>query len=441
MGMRWLSVVALAVVGCAGGSTELDSAPADSSVLDARADGGDAAEAATDATDGAPTTDTSVAVDSATDSAVEAAADSAVEVATDSAMDTAPADAGPCSASSPCAAGLTCCSGVCVDTKTTLDHCGKCGDKCTVINGAGKCVDGACEVSTCNVGWGDCDGDKKSCEASTTLEITNCGGCGIKCTLSDATPACVEGKCAVASCAPGYGDCDKKPENGCEVNLATDVANCGACGAKPAELCNGKDDDCDGVADDGFACVLGAAPSTCTTTCGTTGVQTCSSSCSHVCTPPAETCNVADDDCNGKCDDVAGCRVAVHRTYKSSTGEHFYTTSETEGPGAGFAMEFKDYYFLYSGVQPGLVPFYRCWVPGVSMHFYTQSSTCEGQVVEGSMGYIATTAVCGAVPLYRMAHKTNGDHFYTTSATERDAALPSYVDEGIAGYVWPATSG
>jgi hypothetical protein len=46
--------------------------------------------------------------------------------------------------------------------------------------------------------------------------------------------------------------------------------------------------------------------------------------------------------------------------------------------------------------------------------------------------------VCGAIPLYRVYQVSSGDHFYTTSADERDSALRGgYINEGIAGYVWP----
>ena len=50
--------------------------------------------------------------------------------------------------------------------------------------------------------------------------------------------------------------------------------------------------------------------------------------------------------------------------------------------------------------------------------------------------------VPASIPLYRLVHKTNGDHFYTTSSSERASALAgSYLDEGVAGYVWDGSSG
>ena len=39
--------------------------------------------------------------------------------------------------------------------------------------------------------------------------------------------------------------------------------------------------------------------------------------------------------------------------------------------------------------------------------------------------------------LYRSWHTVTGDHFYTTSLAEHNAAVAGdYVDEGVACYVW-----
>jgi hypothetical protein len=80
----------------------------------------------------------------------------------------------------------------------------------------------------------------------------------------------VAGQCAVAACDAGYGDCDGAPTNGCETNLATSAANCGACGRRGVEVCDGVDNDCDGVADE--ACPAGLTNlDTVTHTSGTFG--------------------------------------------------------------------------------------------------------------------------------------------------------------------------
>lgn len=211
----------------------------------------------------------------------------------------------------------------------------------------------------------------------------------------------------------------------------------------------------------GGGCAEGSTKS-CSTACGS-GEQTCSGgqwgacnagqprSCMDYATcsmtqqcvancpsAPAETCDLKDDNCNGSCDEGAGCRVGVNRSYNSSTGEHFYTTNATEAVCCGFTLEDANYYYLYKSQVSGLAAFYRCLLAN-GMHFYTTSSNCEGSPgshVESIMGYIAPSALCGAVPLYRLSG-SNGDHFYTISASEQQHAVSiGYADEGVAGYVW-----
>jgi hypothetical protein len=66
-----------------------------------------------------------------------------------------------------------------------------------------------------------------------------------------------------------------------------------ACAA--TEVCNGCDDDNDGVDDNGFACdANGISP--CTTVCGSAGTSTCGADCSIGACHAPETCNFCDDD-------------------------------------------------------------------------------------------------------------------------------------------------
>lgn len=229
----------------------------------------------------------------------------------------------------------------------------------------------------------------------------------------------------------GMGVCEVTVES-CE-NGAPQA--CTPLPAAGAEVCNGLDDDCNGLPDDGVA------QTDCSTACGA-GVVTCVAGVEQPCTAPqpqAETCNLDDDNCNGSIDEgVGGCRVGVHRAYASSTGVHMYTTDLGEAGSGGFAVEHDDYFDLYAGAQPGLLAFNRCTTGG-GQPLYTTSATCEGQTFVSVLGYIATGAgVAGSAPLYRLYRSSNNDHFYTTSAVERDNAITNleYVDEGIAGYVW-----
>jgi hypothetical protein len=137
------------------------------------------------------------------------------------------------------------------------------------------------------------------------------------------------------------------------------------------------------------------------------------------------------------CDGVLGCRVGVDRSYDSTTGQHFYTTTDSEASCCGYAIEQQYAYYLYAAQQPGMVPFYRCRT--AMGHLYTTDATCGGQTLEGTLGYIATSPECGAVPLYALRDATSGDNLYTTSAAESASAQSGgFTLVGTAGYVWPA---
>jgi RHS repeat-associated protein len=98
-------------------------------------------------------------------------------------------------------------------------------------NGATGSAGGTCPPVTCNPGFGDCDGNAcNGCETDLTTTLADCGACGHTCgAIANGTPACVGGACVVGTCNPGFADCDKDPSNGCEASLSS-VTSCGACG-------------------------------------------------------------------------------------------------------------------------------------------------------------------------------------------------------------------
>ncbi|MBX3127788.1 MAG: hypothetical protein KF718_13775 [Polyangiaceae bacterium] len=110
------------------------------------------------------------------------------------------------------------------------DKCGTCQTNCT--NSGRICEEGTCVVDTCPSGTANCNGDKSTCEVDTTSDPNNCGFCTNQCNLLNANSACAASKCVITSCAGAYRDCDQEPATGCEVNSATDADNCGQCGKK-----------------------------------------------------------------------------------------------------------------------------------------------------------------------------------------------------------------
>ncbi len=135
--------------------------------------------------------------------------------------------------------------------------------------------------------------------------------------------ACVASACAVDACDGGWWNHTPEVSDGCEYECTV--------AAPPVEVCNGDDDDCNGVTDDvadlaGDCAAQVSDPRNvhawqCTT--GTCDIQACTGGwtdanhdaddgCETACTPdPPEDCNDEDDDCDGLTDEPGanGCDV------------------------------------------------------------------------------------------------------------------------------------
>lgn len=141
-----------------------------------------------------------------------------------------------------CGAGQTCSGGSCIQTcaadlQTDVNNCGACGNVCDLPHTAvNKCVSGVCAPSACASGWGHCDGDSvttwaNGCETDLTTDSANCGACGQACQTGE---ICSGGACLV-TCDPGWTDC-----GGACVDTFSSRDNCGACG----NVCSGATPDC-----------------------------------------------------------------------------------------------------------------------------------------------------------------------------------------------------
>ncbi|MEZ4296816.1 MAG: hypothetical protein R3B70_17755 [Polyangiaceae bacterium] len=209
-----------------------------------------------------------------------------------------------------------------VNTNTSTNNCGSCGNVCNLANASSACTSGACTVATCNAGFANCDGNNgNGCEINLANNVNNCGGCGNVCNLPHAVEMCTAGMCGVAACDAGWADCDGNPANGCEVNIAADNGNCGACGSVCSVAngtgtcsmgscqiasCNAGFANCDGLAVNG--CEINT----------NTSVGNCGG-CGQICAPANSTgacsggtctvgsCNSGFANCNGSA--VDGCEI------------------------------------------------------------------------------------------------------------------------------------
>ncbi|MGK0361929.1 MAG: hypothetical protein ACI9U2_004249, partial [Bradymonadia bacterium] len=117
------------------------------------------------------------------------------------------------------------------------------------------------------------------------------------------------------ACERGVGACAQDGVTRCDPELGAFV--CGAMpGEENAEVCNGVDDDCDDAIDEGLglgdACMAGVGA------CQAAGTRVCAGGGALLCnavvgTPDAEVCNAVDDDCDGAADEGFGLANACER--------------------------------------------------------------------------------------------------------------------------------
>ncbi|MCC7540990.1 MAG: hypothetical protein IT379_32525, partial [Deltaproteobacteria bacterium] len=235
-----------------------------------------------------------------------------------------------CSGGADDAAGMDCVQGSPPRGCTT--SCGTAGTQtCSTACRLGPCV---AATETCNDCDDDGDGavdDGLACRRGTSVACTTaCGSVGARTCAADCTGfgSCVGTEVCNGCDDDGDGTRDDGvgvcPANAAEpcttasgvAGMRTCAADCSGFGACIAgEVCNGLDDDGDGMPDDGFPCVRGRVQ-TCTTACGTTGSQTCGAMCTFPACAAGEVCgNACDDDGDGLrdelCNDLCASAVAL----------------------------------------------------------------------------------------------------------------------------------
>jgi hypothetical protein len=154
-----------------------------------------------------------------------------------------PANCGSCGHA--CRLGEFCVSGSCSCGGSRCLPCEMCeGGTCVpvVCPSCQVCADDLCVADPTQDGT-ICGFDQICCGGAcvSMMEIPNCGACGQDCRagwVPNTRFACTGGACEY-TCLGGWGDCDGRPENGCETEIALDHAHCGACGnaCAPGQEC------------------------------------------------------------------------------------------------------------------------------------------------------------------------------------------------------------
>ncbi|HSK03183.1 MAG TPA: MopE-related protein [Kofleriaceae bacterium] len=154
----------------------------------------------------------------------------------------------------------------------------------------------------------DCDGDPTN-GFDLATDPTNCGMCGNICNLPNAYEGCAGGMCTISACQPGYHDNDGLPGTGCEFGPCTIQST--------QEVCNGADDNCNGMIDEdialpspsAFCRTAGECATGTTVTCDGAGGLRCHYADPDVSTDamgnitPETLCDGKDNDCDGVIDE------------------------------------------------------------------------------------------------------------------------------------------
>ncbi len=185
-------------------------------------------------------------------------------------------------------------------------------------------------IEICNGEDDDCDGVVDNV-SNLDRDADNCGVCGVKCDYPEGEGSCVQGVCRLARCLPGFVNADGSSANGCE-----EVCEINSELEDGTDVCNMRDDDCDGVVDEGYnlgqdadhcgACgvscyVRGVTEASCLS--GRCVISACETGflnldgdalngCEYLCegAGASEQCNGSDDDCDGRVDEEVPLEVS-----------------------------------------------------------------------------------------------------------------------------------
>ena len=192
------------------------------------------------------------------------------------------------------------------DLTSDIRNCGMCGRTCSYPNAVAQCTTGSCSILACAGGFVNLDGmAANGCEymCTRTSMTESCNGVDDNCngmidegvtappTLCRTAGVCMS---STATCMGSMGFVCSYTTN---PNYQTTETRC-----------DGMDNDCDGLVDEPFPLLGTACNNGMMGGCNRPGVYVCNGISAIMCnapagTPAAETCNGVDDNCNGMIDD------------------------------------------------------------------------------------------------------------------------------------------
>jgi len=116
-----------------------------------------------------------------------------------------------------------------------------------------------------------------------------------------------------------------------------------------------------------------------------------------------------------------------HYLYFMSNGSDSLPTNVTvEGYNAGYKL--YGFISVKNNWAPGRVPLNRCLVIGSGKHFLSATPDCEGQKLEGNLGFLNGATESANDQLWRCRHAGNGGYLFTRFTI--DCHMRGYVVEG-----------
>ena len=227
-----------------------------------------------------------------------------------------------------CTSNSDCCSEYCVETfeqefictDTCVDECPE-GFECKVVLNSYPDVVTICVPNISRL-CAECKNDLQ-CNGGKCIDMGGADHCTVDCT-KDACPAgyeCVDAANGAKQCIPSNGTCDCGVANDGSVRSCAVENAIGACQGvqvcdaeagwsdcnanEPTdEICDGLDNDCDGLADEGYDEAKPCESSNEYGTCE--GIASCQGPAGWVCSakqPKLEVCDFLDNDCDGQADE------------------------------------------------------------------------------------------------------------------------------------------